>query len=628
MAASTKDSANAVITLVRKSHPAALLKFIVYIVVAQACIGPKSLNAAQGNARNSRDDERVASRHSFRTDGLQFKIRGIASEAHGKVSVACSLPGDAIRCDLYPDAKPPMQSVFKLPLALAVLHQVEQGSLAMDQAVHFGPGDRILPKTYSPLQDRFPEANVDVPLSELLRLTVALSDNVAADLLLRLVGGPKGVTEYVTSLGVDGFHLVDGEHELHRDVMAQYHNWFRPAGAVQLLRRLRDNPPLSLAHVELLLEWMKDSVKSNRLKGELPPGTVVAHKAGTSGVDAGLAHATNDIGLITSPDKRVLAIAVFITDSSADELTRERVISKIARAAYDASLRGVAGEERESSVQRSTLEGFARSVLRDASGRGFIHVRDVDTGEILAHVSGSASGVEDQSLTIDSPIKPLSVVKLYVAASWLDHGFGKTLVHCLASGGRPSRGMLVEDVLASGCDSGGGEMAQTLKREIGAAEVLADLRRYGLEDLALKPDASDAEWASVLSLGEDKVTITPREASAFLREIGRRHGSILSPQTAYSLRAALDEVVQHGTAVGIKNSFGKSRWHIGGKTGTGPGQCGDQCDGWFASLLSEGSRPRYVILVFIRGRGLGGGVAAHTAVVVAKHLISTEPQGR
>jgi hypothetical protein len=188
--------------------------------------------------------------------------------------------------------------------------------------------------------------------------------------------------------------------------------------------------------------------------------------------------------------------------------------------------------------------------------------------------------------------------------------------------------MLVEDVLASGCDSGGGEMAQTLKREIGAAEVLADLRRYGLEDLALKPDASDAEWASVLSLGEDKVTITPREASAFLREIGQRHGSILSPQTAYSLRAALDEVVQHGTAVGIKNSFGKSRWHIGGKTGTGPGQCGDQCDGWFASLLSEGSRPRYVILVFIRGRGLGGGVAAHTAVVVAKHLISTEPQGR
>ncbi|HVH70852.1 MAG TPA: serine hydrolase, partial [Candidatus Dormibacteraeota bacterium] len=82
-----------------------------------------------------------------------------------------------------------MQSVFKLPLALMVLHNVEQGSLSLDQAVHFAPDDRILPETNSPLQGRYPEANVDVSLMELLRLTVSLSDNVGADLLLRLVGG-------------------------------------------------------------------------------------------------------------------------------------------------------------------------------------------------------------------------------------------------------------------------------------------------------------------------------------------------------------------------------------------------------------------------------------------------------
>jgi beta-lactamase class A len=55
-------------------------------------------------------------------------------------------------------------------------------------------------------------------------------------------------------------------------------------------------------------------------------------------VDNGVAHATNDIGLITLPDGRRLAIAVFVTDSTADEATREKVIARIARAAYDAAI--------------------------------------------------------------------------------------------------------------------------------------------------------------------------------------------------------------------------------------------------------------------------------------------------
>jgi beta-lactamase class A len=71
------------------------------------------------------------------------------------------------------------------------------------------------------------------------------------------------------------------------------------------------------------------------LKGLLPPGTVVAHKTGTDGTFGGLTRATNDIGIITLPDGRHLAIAVFVRDSTADEATRERTIAAAARAAYD-----------------------------------------------------------------------------------------------------------------------------------------------------------------------------------------------------------------------------------------------------------------------------------------------------
>ncbi|HLK03938.1 MAG TPA: class A beta-lactamase [Candidatus Acidoferrum sp.] len=271
---------------------------------------------------------------------LQDEIRKIAAEAHGKVSVSCSLPGSALNCDLEPHAHPPMQSVFKLPLALCMFSQIEQGKFSLDQPIRFLPSDRFFPKTYSPLQDKYADANVDVLLRELLRLAVSLSDNVAADIVLRLVGGPAVVDAYIKSIGVEGFHLEDSEHALHRDPTAQYRNWFEPAGAVQLLRRIGDNSPFTPEHTELLLTCMEDSPTGpNRLKGALPSGTVVMHKTGSSGTQGNKTPATNDIGLIVLPDGRRLAIAVFITDASADSATIESVIARIAAAAYAAAPR-------------------------------------------------------------------------------------------------------------------------------------------------------------------------------------------------------------------------------------------------------------------------------------------------
>ena len=269
---------------------------------------------------------------------LQKQIRTIAADAGGKVAVACSLPENDLNCDLEAHSRPPMQSVFKLPLAVYALHLVEAGKFALDQPIRFLPSDRILPETYSPLQDKYPYGDVDVPLQELLRLAASLSDNAAADTVLRVAGGPRAVDGYFEALGVKGFHLEDGEHALHNDSSAQYRNWFEPAGAVQLLRRLSDNSPLTPEHTQLLFGWLKDSPTGpHRIKSGLPEGTIVMHKTGTSGVKNGLAAATNDIGLITLPDGRHLALAVFVTDSKADDATREAAIGRIAKAAYSAA---------------------------------------------------------------------------------------------------------------------------------------------------------------------------------------------------------------------------------------------------------------------------------------------------
>jgi len=260
------------------------------------------------------------------------------------------LPGTKLNCNLNPHNHAPMQSMYKLPLALTALHLAEMGKLlpdqrpgesmdtTLDRTVRFLPTD-IIPGSYSPLTDRYPKADVDVTLREVIQLAVGVSDNGAEEILIRLVGGPLAVESYMHSLGISAIQVRYSERDLDRNEDLQYQDWIEPATAVELLERLVTNPPVSQAGNAFLLKTMADSQTGvDQLRAGLPPGTMLAHKTGHSGTHGGVTAATNDIGLVTLPDGRRLAIAVFVTDSRADETTRQRVIALIAGAVYKEAL--------------------------------------------------------------------------------------------------------------------------------------------------------------------------------------------------------------------------------------------------------------------------------------------------
>lgn len=205
------------------------------------------------------------------------------------------------------------------------------------------------------------------------------------------------------------------------------------------------------------------------------------------------------------------------------------------RETYEASLCGVQQAPGQRAESTSALEDFARHRLQDANANGFIHVRDVSSGRVLLHVSATLEPDQDSGLAIDSRVLPLSIIKVYLAAVWLERGFGGTTVDCAASATKPLRRMLVADVLVSGCDSAAEQMATILRRQLGAPEVLRDLHQYGIEDLTLGGDASDADWGRVLSLGEDRVSVTPRQLSSFSCAIGEGDAKLFSERTARRL---------------------------------------------------------------------------------------------
>lgn len=173
-------------------------------------------------------------------------------------------------------------------------------------------------------------------MHDLLRAAASGSDGTAADVLIGLVEGPEAVTAFVRGLGVDGLRVAATEKEMGRDPEAQCRSWVTPAGAVSLLRTLDEGRGLSPESRDHLLRLLTETrTGPNRIKGRLPEGTPVAHKTGSSRTVDGQMAATNNIGLITLPDGRRIAVAVIVSNSPADGATREKVIADIARAVYD-----------------------------------------------------------------------------------------------------------------------------------------------------------------------------------------------------------------------------------------------------------------------------------------------------
>jgi beta-lactamase class A len=267
---------------------------------------------------------------------LRATISRLAGKSSARVGVALRVLETHDTLSYHNQQRYPMLSVFKLAIAMQVLHEVDQSHLRLAQQQLLTktdlPGD-----THSPLRDKYPNGNVHVSVQELLTYMVTLSDNNACDILLKLVGGPAKLTAYVRQLGVRPFVAEVSEAQMGAAWANQYRNWSYPSTQVDLLALVYHHTVLSKASSALLWQLLLDtSVGPKRIKGLLPVGTPVAHRTGTSGTnEQGLSPALNDAGVITLPNGQHVALTVFVADSHADTVARELLIANIARAVYD-----------------------------------------------------------------------------------------------------------------------------------------------------------------------------------------------------------------------------------------------------------------------------------------------------
>lgn len=232
----------------------------------------------------------------------------------------------------------PMQSVFKFPIALTILSEIDKGNLSLDQKVEIKKNE-LLPGLWSPIRKKYPDG-ASLTIAEIIEYTVALSDNVGCDVLLKLLGKPEEVENYFSSLGFKDFAVKINEETMQNNWDLQFLNWTTPKEANNILTTFYKNKDslLSKESYDFIWNIMKGTkTGKNRLRGQLPEKTVVAHKTGWSGKhkETGITAAVNNIGIVFLPNGKHFTISVFVTESKEDFNTNEKIISDISKVVWD-----------------------------------------------------------------------------------------------------------------------------------------------------------------------------------------------------------------------------------------------------------------------------------------------------
>lgn len=214
-------------------------------------------------------------------------------------------------------------STFKMYLAAATLMRVQAGEERLDRMIPITRADMV---NHAPITE--PAIGSSLSVEALMKGTVEVSDNPAANILLKAMGGLEPMQAFYRGIG-DATTRVDRfEPEMNR--LDGDKDTIQPLQSLTNLQTLLvdADTPLSEASRALLLQWMFDSPTGmGRIKAGVPEGWRVAHKTGTGGYGP-----TNDIGVLYPPSGAPVIVAAYYHAAS-DDPKNEAVIAEATRMA-------------------------------------------------------------------------------------------------------------------------------------------------------------------------------------------------------------------------------------------------------------------------------------------------------
>ncbi len=216
-----------------------------------------------------------------------------------------------------------MASTFKLLLVAAVLHQVDLGTETLDRSVKFSAADI---QSYAPITSKHLKDG-QMSVSELCAATLQYSDNTAANLLLKRVGGPAGLTRYIRALGDKTTRLDRNEPSLNTNITGDLWDTTTPIAMLNSMQTLLVGNALSINSKKQLTKWLIGNTTGDaKLRAGFNPAWKVGDKTGS-----GANGASNDVAIVW-PDKNLpFLITVYYTDSTISPEQQSKVIADVGR---------------------------------------------------------------------------------------------------------------------------------------------------------------------------------------------------------------------------------------------------------------------------------------------------------
>ncbi len=215
-----------------------------------------------------------------------------------------------------------MCSTFKLPLAALVLSRIDRGQESADRRLSY---DSNMIVEYSPAAEKYLPTGY-MTVMEAAQASVQLSDNGTANLLLREVGGPPGVTRYFRDLGDSISRLDRKETEMSSNISGDIRDTTSPAAMGKTISQILYGGALKPPSVLQLKRWLiGNETGDNTLRAGFPKEWIVGEKTGTCSNGG-----RNDIGFFVV-DGRDYVVAVYTTAPSLTPDKRDDLVASIAR---------------------------------------------------------------------------------------------------------------------------------------------------------------------------------------------------------------------------------------------------------------------------------------------------------
>ena len=215
-----------------------------------------------------------------------------------------------------------MASTFKPLLVAAVLAEVDAGTLSLEDRYGI---DNVEMQSYAPVVGKL-AANETISLADLCAAAITLSDNMATNMLLDVIGGPDELTQFLRRSGDDVTRLDRYEGALNSNIRDDERDTSTARAMSHSVYRLLNSDILSAASKRRITEWLIASETGySRLRAGLPPGWTVGDKTGM-----GANGAANNFAIAWPPGRKPVVMTVFMSWSDADVETLNAAHAKIA----------------------------------------------------------------------------------------------------------------------------------------------------------------------------------------------------------------------------------------------------------------------------------------------------------